>query len=122
MGNYVEIKTSVTDILNIANELQGKGRDLKTAMATATENVTTLENHAETLPPDKFTTPFLEKYHEPVDTGDGQTAPANEAMKQSAIGLGAALSDLAGKVSTAMVTYAGTDAENAADIEKTPRV
>lgn len=119
MGSFVEIKTSIGDIVGIANRLSDRGGTLRDDMQGATERVTELENHEECLPPDQFTEPFLVNYHQAVDNGDGETIPANQAIKQSAIGLGQALQDLGEKVSTAMWSYAGTDDDNATDIRQT---
>lgn len=118
-SNFVEIKTSVTDIVRIAGDLRDQGDQMETSMRGATEQVTTLENHGETFPRDQFTEPFLEKYHAPTDTGDGGSAPANQALKDNVIGLGGALRNIGDSVQTAMWSYAGTDDENEGDIRST---
>lgn len=116
VSEFVEIRTSVADILGIANRLRSQGTDLAETMGTTAEEITALENHPETLPPDDFTDQFTAKYHAPVDGADGVSLPANEAVKQGTIEMGKALSELGASVVTAMWAYSGQDDENATDV------
>lgn len=116
MSEFVEIRTSVADILGIANRLRSQGTDLTEALRTTTRQITELENHPETLPPDDFTDQFTVKYHAPVESTDGTSLPANDAVKQGAIAMGEAMTELGDSVVTAMWAYSGQDDENAGDV------
>lgn len=116
MGEYVEIRTSVADILNIANGLQAKGDALTSSLNPLLTAITTIESHPETLPKDEFTDGFLTNYESLVPAGDGTTLTANEAVKTSARQFGPALTDIGKAVAKAMWSYSGADDDNAADV------
>lgn len=118
MSEFVEIRTSVADILGIANRLRTQGTELAGAMRTATGEITALETHPETLPPDDFTDQFTAKYHAPVEGTAGPSLPANEAVKQGMVAMGEALTEIGDSVVTAMWAYSGQDDENAADVSR----
>lgn len=116
MSEFVEIKTSVADIMSIANRLKAQGDGLAESMRGTTSEITALENHPETLPPDDFTNEFTSKYRAPVDGVDGVSLPANEAVKEGAIAMGEAMTRMGDSVVTAMWAYSGQDDENATDV------
>jgi hypothetical protein len=116
MGNYVQIKTSVAELLGIANDLQIKGDAMTTSMQGAIAKVKALEEHPETFPPDEFSDPFLVNYHKPVKGADGTEQPANHAVQGGALKMGEALGNLGQHVENAMWGYTGTDDENASGI------
>jgi hypothetical protein len=115
MSNYVEIKTSIADILSLANGLRSQGKALTDKMKPLLADVEALERDGETFPPDDFTTTFLGTYHRPVDAGDGKL-PASAAVKRSATGIGAAMTGIGDYVANAMWNYQGADEDNAKDI------
>ena len=114
MSEFVEIKTSVSDIMSIANRLRAQGDGLTDTLGTTTEQITTLENHPETLPDDDFTREFTKTYKAPTEGGDG--TPANQAVKEGAVAMGEALTGMGDAVVDAMWAYSGQDDENATDV------
>jgi hypothetical protein len=116
MSSFVEIRTSVAEIVAIANGLRDKGRDLTDAMSHAVSEVEAHERNPKTFPPDEFTDTFMGIYHKEVPTGDGHTMSVNEAVKHGVGGLGEAMTSLGDFVADAMWTYQGQDTENATDI------
>jgi len=121
MSEFVDIRTSVADILNIANGLQSQGQSLTQAMSGAVDAINRMENEPETLPKDEFTDKFLENYHAPVPTDSGTTT-ANVAIKLSALQLGQALAQIGESVTKAMWGYSGADDDNAADVNSAGKV
>jgi hypothetical protein len=120
MSEFVEIRTSVADIIGIANGLRGRGESLTDAVTATTEQIREKEGGRETFPPDDFTTPFLQNYHTPAEDTQGNPMPANEAVTSSARHMGSELSRLADSVSDAMWSYGATDDASGADISDTP--
>jgi hypothetical protein len=119
MSNFVQISTSVADILSLASGLRAQGKTLTDGMKPLLASIEALERDGETFPPDEFTSTFLGLYHQEVDAGDGTKLPASEAVKQSAGSVGAALTGIADYVATAMWNYQGTDEDSATDIGST---
>jgi hypothetical protein len=118
MSEYVEVRSSIADMLGIANGLRARGEALTESMAAAMHAVRAAEAHPRTFPRDDFTNPFLDNYHKPVPSSDGGTLHANEAVQRSAEMLGGAMRTLGDNVARAMWAYAGTDEDNATDITK----
>jgi hypothetical protein len=116
MGNYVQIRTSIADILSIANGMRTRAEAFTTSMNGAMKKVTDLEADHEVFPPDEFTDGFAPIYHQPVPAGDGHDKPANQAVQDAAKQMGTAMVTLSDHVSDAMWGYSGTDGDNAAGI------
>src|SRR6266508_6285303 len=121
MGEYVEIRTSVSDIVGIANGLRGQGERLQQTAAAAEDTIRRLEERRETFPPDDFTNQFLETYHQTAEDSQGNATTVNRAVTSSAVDMGRKLVDIGTYVANAMWTYAATDQESGADINDTPR-
>ncbi|SCE91869.1 hypothetical protein GA0070216_103125 [Micromonospora matsumotoense] len=117
MSSFVEIRTSVADILGIANRLRFAGQSMSTTMDGKLQAITALEAAPGTLPPDEFTVEFLKTYHKSVEvSGGGQQM--NEAVKTTVPKLGEAMDKLGAYVADAMWSYTGTDDDNATDIDR----
>ncbi|BCJ68636.1 hypothetical protein [Polymorphospora rubra] len=116
MSNYVDIRSSIADIIGLANNLKVAGEGLEGTMTTAMSTITNLEGGPETFPRDEFTEAFLEHYHRSVEASDGTSLPANEAIKTSAPELGTAMAALGDFVTNAMWAYSAGDDGNAGDI------
>jgi hypothetical protein len=117
MSNYVNIGTSVSDIISIANDLRDQGRTLNETMKTAVQRVEHGENDHDTFPPDEFTDTFLENYHKPVEGGGGEHA--NAAVKKAATTVGDGMVSLGDYVANAMFSYQGQDIDSGTDIANT---
>jgi hypothetical protein len=115
MSEFVEIKTSIADIINIANGLRAKGEALTGTMKHSVAAITTIEEHPETLPHDEFTDGFLVNYHAQVK-GEHGMVNANEAVKGSALALGVGLTSIGDGVAKGMWAYSAADDDNAADV------
>ncbi|WP_431915399.1 hypothetical protein [Micromonospora wenchangensis] len=118
MSSFVEIRTSVADILGIANRLRINGQSMSTAMDGKLGAITTLEAAPGTLPRDEFTEEFLKTYHKPVEVPGGGGQQMNEAVKATVPQLGEAMDKLGAYVADAMWSYTGTDDDNATDIDR----
>lgn len=118
MSSFVEIRTSVADILGIANRLRFAGQSMSTTMDGRLRAITTLEAAPGTLPPDEFTVEFLKTYHKSVEVSGGGGQPMNEAVKTTVPKLGEAMDKLGAYVADAMWSYTGTDDDNATDIDR----
>ncbi|GHJ05772.1 hypothetical protein TPA0907_01390 [Micromonospora humidisoli] len=118
MSSFVEIKTSVADILGIANRLRFAGQSMSTTMGDRFRAITTLEGTPGTLPRDEFTNEFLKTYHKSVEVSDGGGQQMNEAIKTTVPQLGTAMDKLGAYVADAMWSYTGTDDDNATDIDR----
>ena len=118
MSSFVEIRTSVADILGIANRLRINGQSLSTAMDGKLGAITTLEAAPGTLPRDEFTEEFLKTYHKSVEVAGGGGQQMNEAVKATVPQLGEAMDKLGAYVADAMWSYTGTDDDNATDIDR----
>ncbi|WP_328343222.1 hypothetical protein [Micromonospora sp. NBC_00421] len=117
MSSFVEIRTSVADILGIANRLRASGQSLASTMNCRLGAISGLESAPGTLPRDEFTEEFLKTYHKPVE-GAGGGQQMNEAVKESVPKLGKAMDQLGKYVADAMWSYTGTDDDNATDIDR----
>jgi hypothetical protein len=117
MSNYVNIGTSVSDIISIANDLRGQGRTLNETMTRSIQHVVDAEGDSGTFPPDEFTDTFFENYHKPVEGGDG--APANAAVQEAAKKVGDGMVSLGDYVANAMWSYQGQDIDSGDDISRT---
>lgn len=120
MSEFVEIRTSVADIIGIANGLRSRGEALADAMTSATEQIRQKETGRETFPPDDFTAQFLPNYHAPAEDTRGIAMPAHEAVTSSAHHMGTELSRIADQVSDAMWSYGATDDASGEDLSSTP--
>lgn len=115
MSNYVNIGTSVSEIIAIANDLRSQGRALNDKLKQSIQRVTDGENDHETFPPDEFTNTFFQNYHKPVEGGE----PTNAAVKKAATTVGNGMVSLGDYVANAMFSYQGQDIDSADDISKT---
>jgi hypothetical protein len=123
MGEYVEIKTGVGEIINIANGLRSRGQRLHSGAQSTNEEIARLERGSETLPQnDDFAQQFLSRYQEPVPATDGREVGANEAVRKSAEDMGTKLIEIGDFVAGGMFAYSAGDDDNAANITNAPRV
>jgi hypothetical protein len=120
MSEFIEIRTSVADIIGIANGLRSRGDSLAETVSGTTARIRELESGRETFPPDDFTTPFLAHYNADSQDTKGTSMPANLAVTSSAHHMGTELSRLADGVSDAMWSYGATDDSSGQDISNTP--
>jgi hypothetical protein len=123
MSNYVEIGTSVTDIISIANRLRQRGADLESAASDASTEIEHQEGRGETFPSDKFTDPFLEIYHASTEYGQGDdvvSGTTNVAIRATAAEMGRKLGEIGDWVGQAMFTYTAQNEGNASDIASAP--
>lgn len=120
MSEFVEIRTSVADIIGIANGLRSRGEALADTVSSTTEQIRQKEAGRETFPPDDFTGPFLQNYHAAAQDTRGNAMPAHEAVTSSAHHMGTELSRIADGVSDAMWSYGATDDASGEDLSKTP--
>jgi hypothetical protein len=123
MSEYVDIRTSVTDILAAANNLVTLGGSLESDMSPLIEAIKSRENAA-TWGNDEFTGKFLEGYHKSVKVGDGAmtAADAVKALGQGKNSLGTTTQDLGNIVVNAMLNYSDTDGANASGINSAGQV
>jgi hypothetical protein len=120
MGEYVEIKTSVSEIIGIANGLRSKGESLQQAATAAETQIRQLEERRETFPADDFTDAFLQIYKQNTEAVDGKPTTVNVAVTGAAKDMGKRLSEIGTFVADAMWNYSATDDDSGADIKKTP--
>jgi hypothetical protein len=120
MSEFVEIKTSVSEIIGIANGLRSRGESLADSVESTVIQIRAKEEGRETFPPDDFTSSFLPNYHTPAEDTRGTSMPANEAVTSSAHHMGTELTRIADTVSDAMWSYGATDDNSGADISNTP--
>jgi hypothetical protein len=120
MSEFVEIRTSVADIIGIANRLRSRGEALADAVSSTSEQIRQKEKGSETFPPDDFTNQFRPNYDTLVEDTQGETMPAHEAVTSSAGHMGTELSRLADHVSDAMWSYGATDDASGEDLSNTP--
>jgi hypothetical protein len=123
MSQYMEIGTSIANMIDMANRLRDRGDRLERAMTDAANAIEQHENGAKTFPPDKFTDPFLKTYHSDAEYSQGGqvvSGPANVAIRATAIEMGRQLREIADWVATAMFTYATQNEGNADDIASAP--
>ncbi len=117
MSEYVDIKTSLSDVLSAATNLVNMGTALESEMSDLNERIRGLEGSA-TWGNDEFSAGFLEGYHRPVGSGSsaGNTADAVKGLGSGKDSLGTATQNLGNMVANAMIQYSETDGANAADI------
>lgn len=120
MGEFVEIKGSVGDIIGIANGLRSRGEELASTMRTAADDIEGKEG-GKVFAPDDFTEGFLKTYHDTTNDSQGRETTVNLAVRESAVDMGTRLSGLGDDVAGAMFAYSGTDLENAGDISEAPQ-
>jgi hypothetical protein len=123
MSNFVEIGTSVADIISIANRLRVRGEDLAGAVSDASSDIEAQEGRQETFPRDKFTDQFLPHYHASTEYGVGdevRSGPTNEAIRATAVEMGHKLTEVGDWVGQAMFTYSAQNEGNASDIASSP--
>jgi hypothetical protein len=121
MSEFVEIKTSVADIISVANGLRAKGDALRTTVTGINADIAAQEEAAETFPPDKFTGEFRKTYDEPVQDSKGTTVPTHLAIRNSAVDAADKLVQIGETVGKAMINYSVTDDDSGTDIAATPR-
>lgn len=121
MGEFVEIKSSVSDIMRVANGLSGTGRRIKGEVERINADISAHEGHPDVFPADQFTDSFTPIYQGAATDSAGKPSTVNEAVRTSAVDAGQKLIDIGEYVGKAMVQYGVADDEAAADIEKTPR-
>src|SRR5687768_2814316 len=118
MSSYVEIGSSIADIISIANRLRVRGEDLASAASDASAEIMDQEGRQETFPPDRFTNEFLRNYHASAEYSVGDevtTGPTNGAIRATAVEMGHKLRDVGDWVGQAMFTYAAQNEGNASD-------
>jgi len=121
MGEYVEIRTGVSEIINIANGLRSRGQQLEGGIAGANGEIASREG-AETLPrDDDFAEQFVAVYFQKVPGVDGQDVDANVAVRESATKMAAKLTEIGDFVAGGMFAYSAGDDDNATNINNTPR-
>ncbi|MER7440714.1 hypothetical protein [Micromonospora avicenniae] len=119
MSNFVEIKSSVADIIGIANHLSSSGISISSTMQVKLAAVTAMENAQGTLPRgDEFVEEFLKTYHKSIEAPDGGAQPMNEAVKASMPKLGEAMTQLGKYAADAMWSYTGVDDDNRNQINR----
>ncbi|WP_229071619.1 hypothetical protein [Actinoplanes sp. DH11] len=119
MSSFVRIGTSPGEIIGIASRISARGDDLTAAVTAHNQAIVEHENHPKTFPSDQFTDGFTKEYEKPVDASDGNTHPANEAVRQGAAYCGRKLTEIGEFVNRAMVNYEVTDQQSGADIART---
>lgn len=118
MSNFVDIKTSASDIISVANNLRGQGEALDEKVKTLVEAVAVHEKEGKTFPPgDEFVETFLENYSKPGE--GGKHGPPNQAVQDAAKGMGPAMTGLADYVADAMWSYQGQDEDSGKEIGST---
>jgi hypothetical protein len=123
MSNYVEIGTSVTDIISLANRLRQRGADLESMVSDASTEIEHQEGRGETFPPDRFTREFLANYHASAEYGQGDevmSGTVNVAIRATAAEMGRKLGEVGDWVGQAMFTYTAQNEGNASDIASAP--
>ncbi|MEV4812322.1 hypothetical protein [Micromonospora avicenniae] len=119
MSSFVEIKSSVADIIGIANHLSSSGISISSTMQVKLAAVTAMENAHGTLPRgDEFVEEFLKTYHKSIEAPDGGAQPMNEAVKASMPKLGEAMTQLGKYAADAMWSYTGVDDDNRDQINR----
>src|SRR5688500_12130483 len=121
MGEFVEIKTSVADIISTANGLRAKGESLMATVEGINADIVSQENAGETFPADKFTKEFRKTYDAPVENSKGETVETHDAIRNSAIDAATKLVEIGEFVGKAMINYSATDDDSGTDIANTPR-
>ncbi|RKN17922.1 hypothetical protein D7147_18340 [Micromonospora musae] len=119
MSSFVEIKSSVADIIGIANRISASGQSLASTMTSKLDAVTAMESGHGTLPRgDEFVEEFLKTYHKSIEVPGGGAQPMNEAVKSSMPKLGEAMVQLGKYAADAMWSYTGTDDDNRDQINR----
>ena len=123
MSNYVEIGTSIADIISIANRLRQQGAGLESAVSDVSTDIEHQEGRGETFPPDRFTNEFLRNYHASVEYSQGEdvvSGTTNVAIRATAADMARKLGEVGDWVGQAMFTYAAQNEGNASDIASAP--
>ena len=115
MSDYVDIKTSIADLLTAASGLSTLGSSLTERLKPLLADVAARDTPA-LFPSDSFSDPFTESYWEPIKAGDDSTLPKNEAVRTSAAGVGEAMQGLADYVTQVMWMYKAADDDSASGI------
>jgi hypothetical protein len=122
VAEYVEISTSIADIINIATSISSQGETLHDAMGTAISEIERLERLPQTFGDDDYKTSFFKTYQNLVPGADGKQVPANEAVKGSGRDIGGAMQSMGDYVADVMWSYQGQDEDNGKSIASTPLV
>jgi hypothetical protein len=120
MSEFIEIRTSVAEIIGIANGLRSRGEALADTVSSTAEQIRQKEAGPQTFPPDDFTNQFRPNYEAPAEDTQGKPLSANRAVTSSAHHMGTELSRLADGVSDAMWSYGATDDASGEDLSNTP--
>ena len=120
MSNFVEIRSSPAEIINIANGLRSSGAALTSAVSDICHEIVAQEREPKTFPSDQFTDPFLAQYEKVADSTDGDGHPANMAVRLGAVYCGTKLTEIGDFVNKAMVNYEAGDQQGATEINQTP--
>ena len=121
MGEFIEIKTGVADLITTGNRLRARGESLQGTVEGINGDIETQQNAGETFPSDKFTDEFRKTYDAPVQNSEGNTVPVHLAIRTSAVDAGKKLTAIGEFVGKAMITYSVTDDEGGTDIASTAR-
>lgn len=117
MGNYVSIKSSPSELINVADKLRDKGTALKQNAGAIEQDIR--DHETGTFPSDQFTDAFTGKtYHQMVPGPDGDDMEARYAVTMAGRKSGEQLERVGEYVSKAMVNYDVADMDNASQITK----
>jgi len=119
MSEYVDIKSSPGEIIQVADGISRRGEELLDTVDAIRRDIASHEDRGETFPSDQFTDSFLQHYHQDVPGADGATVHANVAVQQSASYCGRKMIDIGVSVNKAMTNYEATDDESGDGIART---
>ncbi|MFI1988198.1 hypothetical protein [Actinoplanes sp. NPDC020271] len=119
MGEFVEIRTSPAEIINIARSLRDKGEALEQAAKRHSIDIEAREKREDVFPAgDEFSNQFEPQYHGATTDVTGAGSTANLALRAAAEFCGAQLKTIGDYVASAMASYDVTDQQSGTDIAK----
>ncbi|GAA2867332.1 hypothetical protein Acy02nite_10280 [Actinoplanes cyaneus] len=119
MGEFVEIRTSPAEIINIARSLRDKGEALEQAAKRHDTDIAAREKRGDVFPADdEFSNQFEPQYHGATTDVTGAGSTANLALRAAAVFCGTQLKTIGDYVATAMASYDATDQQGGTDIAK----
>jgi hypothetical protein len=118
VGEFVEIRTSPAEIINIARTLKDKGEALQKAAAKHNADIASRERGDVFPEADEFSEQFEPQYHGATTDVTGAGSTANVALRMAAEFCGQQLIDIGNYVAGAMATYDVTDQQGGTDIAK----
>ncbi|BCY06439.1 hypothetical protein [Actinoplanes sp. L3-i22] len=119
MGEFVEIRTSPAEIINIAHGLREKGEALQKAAQRHNHDIEKREEPHDVFPAgDEFVEGFHPDYIGPTTDVNGHGSTTNAALRAAAEFCGKQLIDIGNYVASAMATYDVADQQAGADITK----